>query len=138
MRRYLAAAPRGVTIEYALDRTVVALQTAIRDVLADPVGMAAEINVDPSLVPFLIDLYGTNVVYGNTIRDLDAVARSAETQWGDIPAPDPQVTSMTGRTSQMDVAGTLERLEKPEEDFADRLHVVTASSMMSHRLTLTG
>lgn len=132
MRRFLAAAPRGVTIEYALDRTVVALQTAVRDVIADPAGKAAEIGIDPSHVPFLVGIYGTNVVYGNTIRDLDAVARSSETQWGDVPAPDPQVTSMTGRTSQTDIAGTLERLENPEPDFADRLHVVTASSMMSH------
>ena len=132
MRRFLAAAPRGLTIEYAVDRTIVTLQTAVRDVLRDPAGMAEEIGINEDLVPFVVDAYGTNVVYGNTLRDLDAVSRSAETQWGDIPSPDPQLLSMTGRTAQVEISDALRRLETPEHDFEDRIHVVTASSMMSH------
>ena len=132
MRRFLAVAPRGQTIEYALDRMVVSLQSAIRLAINEPERVTEEANVEATYLPFLVGLYGTNVVYGNTLRDLDAVVRSAATQWGDIPAPRPQVTSLTGRTVFEEVANTLERLEAPEADFSNRIHVVAASSMMSH------
>ena len=132
MRRFLAVAPRGQTIEYALDRMVVSLQSAIRLAINEPERVAKEANVEVAYLPFLVGLYGTNVVYGNTLRDLDAVVRSAATQWGEIPSPRPQVTSLTGRTVFEEVAETLERLESPEDEFADRIHVVAASSMMSH------
>ena len=132
MRRYLAVAPRGQTIDYALDRMIVSLQSAVRSLVADPASVAPSFGVDPDLAPFLVDLYGTNVVYGNTLRDLDAVVRSAETQWGDIPDPPPNVVTLTGRTMFSDVSATLEMLEHPDEDFGRRVHVVAASSMMSH------
>ncbi|KCZ51229.1 helicase C-terminal domain-containing protein [Hyphomonas pacifica] len=132
MRRYLAVAPRGQTIEYALDRMVVSLQGVMREVAERPEEVSQATGIDPELMPFLLDTYGTDVIYGNTLRDLDAVVRSAATQWGDIPLPRPNIASLTGRTQFEEVASTLERLEEPEENFGDRLHVVAASSMMSH------
>lgn len=132
MRRFLAVAPRGQTIEYAVDRMIVSMQTAIRELNSQPDQVLREFGVHPSLAPFLVSLYGTNVVYGNTLRDLDAVERSAETQWGEIPDPAVKVESLTGRTPFEDVSRVLKLLENPEDDFSDRIHVVAASSMMSH------
>ena len=132
MRRFLAVAPRGQTIEYAVDRMTVSMQTAIRELAADPLNVAPSFGVDPGLASFLVDLYGTNVVYGNTLRDLDAVVRSAETQWGDIPEPAPNVVTLTGRTAFGQISETLDKLENPPADFRERIHVVAASSMMSH------
>ena len=132
MRRYLAVAPRGQTIEYALDRMIVSLQTAIRKLIADPDTLADEIGIEPRHVDFLVRYYGTDVIYGNTLRDLDAVVRSGETQWEDVPSPRPRVASLTGRTMFTDVIDTLQELETPKEDFAERTHVVVGSSMMSH------
>jgi len=85
-----------------------------------PVAMAGEI----------LDLYGTDVVYGNTLRDLDAMTRSAETQ----VLVEGKVTqaSLTGRSDFEEVRQTLARLEKPPTQFDDRLHLIMASSMMSH------
>src|SRR5690606_25948731 len=131
-RSYLAVSPRGQTVEFAVDRMMISLQSAIREWLRDPRGVAEKIGVDPSLADFLVDIYGTNVVYGNTLRDLDAVVRSSETQWEAIPKPAPNVTSMTGRTLFSDVSEVLEKLERPDAEFGNRLHVVAASSMMSH------
>jgi superfamily II DNA or RNA helicase len=39
---------------------------------------------------------------------------------------------LTGQTDFDDVREILDRLEKPEPDFADRIHVIAASSMLSH------
>ncbi len=129
-RTHVALAPRGATMEFANDRIVTVVQGAVRDMLADPVGMAAEIGVDEADIPELVDLYGTTVVYGNTIRDLDAAARSLETQ---IPVdPPPTSATLTGQTPFEEVRATLDRLQEPEDDFVERLHVITASSMMSH------
>jgi hypothetical protein len=130
MRQYVGIAPRGVTLEFAVDRFLTELQNCIRNFSADPTGMCAQIGIDPRFAPGLVSLYGTNVVYGNTIRDLDAVARSVETQIqvsGTV-----NTATLTGRTDFDEVRNTLQRLEKPEEQFSDRLHVITASSMMSH------
>lgn len=132
MRRFLAVAPRGQTIEYAVDRMIVSMQTAIRELNSQPDQVAPSFGVHPDLAPFLVSLYGTDVVYGNTLRDLDAVERSAETQWGDVPDPAVKVQSLTGRTPFEEVSRVLKSLEKPEENFADRIHVIAASSMMSH------
>ena len=132
MRKYLAVAPRGQTVEFSIDRIIVSLQTAIRKLLNDPISITSEIGVDPSLADFLVDIYGTNVVYGNTLRDIDAVTRSSSTQWGEIPTPAPTVKTMTGRTPFTEVSEVLEELESPKPEFGDRVHVVTASSMMSH------
>ncbi len=130
MRQYFATAPRGVTLEYAVDRLLTELQTRIRSLIADPAGVCARIGIDPKFALDLISLYGTNVVYGNTIRDLEAVTRSIGTQI----AVEGVVNhaNLTGRTDFDEVRQTLHRLEHPNPDFASRLHIVTASSMMSH------
>lgn len=130
MRHYCAIAPRGVTLEYTVDRLLSELQGCVRRLTSDPEGTCREIGIDPTFAPQLASLYGTNIVYGNTIRDLDAVGRSIETQ---VQVQGPVNTAtLTGRTDFEAVRQTLQRLEHPEAEFAGRLHVITASSMMSH------
>lgn len=131
MRTYCAIAPRGQTIEYAVDRLIVSLQTAVRRLRTEPGAICDELGLDPAFAPFLLDIYGTDVVYGNTLRDLDAVMRSGETQWGEIEG-EVKIAQLTGRTDFGEISETLDRLEKPEREFSERLHVVPASSMMSH------
>jgi len=131
MRRFVALAPRGVTLEYMVDNLITTLQATVRWMLEHPDEAAAEIGVPSSYIPHLVSLYGTNVIYGNTLRDLDAVDRSLETQIR-IEGGNLNTDSLTSRQGFERVREILKRLERPEEDFADRLHVVTASSMMSH------
>lgn len=130
MRRFVAIAPRGVTIEYTVDRLLTELQIAVRDLARDPVSTCAEIGIDPQFSAELLSLYGTNVVYGNTLRDLEAVMRSMETQ---VLVPGAiNTASLTGKTDFSEVRKILERLQSPEDSFEERLHIVSASSMMSH------
>jgi len=129
-RRYVAVAPRGVTIEYAVDRTVTEVQRIVRALDKDPAAVCKAAGIDPSFAADLLSLYGVNVVYGNTIRDLEAVARSLETQI-DVEGL-VNTASLTGKTDFEEVRVILGRLQNPEEDLDARLHVVTASSMMSH------
>jgi hypothetical protein len=129
-RKYVAVAPRGVTLEYAVDRAVTELQTAVRRLATNPDQVCLAAGVDSSYAEMLISLYGVNVVYGNTLRDIDAVERSFETQV-DVEGP-LNIASLTGRTDFEDVRMTLDALDHPTLDFAERLHVITASSMMSH------
>jgi hypothetical protein len=129
-RRFMALAPRGVTVEYAIDRTLTELQGIIRELVADPGRVCALAGIPVEHAAHLIDLYGVQVVYGNTLRDLDAVTRSFETQVkvdGDLNS-----ARLTGRTEFDEVRATLARLEKPEDEFGKRLHLVAASAMMSH------
>lgn len=129
LRRYVALAPRGVTLEYAVDRMLTELQQAMRDVLREPEVVARSLGIEPGQVAALVNLFGTDVVYGNTIRDLQASLRSIETQ---VQVGRLQTEELTGHTPFEQVRRVLERLEKPEEEFEDRVHVVAASSMMSH------
>jgi hypothetical protein len=130
MRSYMAVAPRGVTIEYAVDRSLTETQQAIRWLVNNPAEACADIGVPAEAADFLISAYGTDVVYGNNLRDLDAVIRSAETQ---IQVDGPVVTqSLTGRTSFDEVRAVLNNLESPPSDFYERIHVIAASAMMSH------
>jgi len=132
MRRFVAIAPRGVTIEYTVDRLLTELQIAVRDLARDPVSTCADIGIDPQFSAELLSLYGTNVVYGNTLRDLEAVMRSMETQ-GLVPGAGAiNTASLTGKTDFSEVREILERLQSPEDSFEERLHIVSASSMMSH------
>ena len=94
-----------------------------------PDQVCGEIGVDPSLADHLLSLYGTNVVYGNTIRDIDASLRSLETQ---VPVSPLHTAQLTGQTQFDHVRSILDRLQSPETEFDDRIHVVAASSMMSH------
>jgi Helicase conserved C-terminal domain len=64
------------------------------------------------------------------LRDLDAVMRSLESQ--QVQVSPLNFASLTGRTPFEEVRGILARLEHPEDSFDDRIHVITASSMMSH------
>ncbi|ALC58369.1 helicase-related protein [Burkholderia pseudomallei] len=130
MRRFIAIAPRGVTVEYTVDRLLTELQKCVRRLADDPTQACLDAGVDPIHARMLLDLYGTDVVYGNTLRDLEAVARSIPTQLqasGQV-----HTASLTGGTDFAEVRQTLERLQAPEDNFDDRLHVLTASSMMSH------
>jgi len=130
MRRFVAIAPRGVTIEYTVDRLLTELQIAVRKLDQDRESTCAEIGVDPEFSEELLSLYGTNVVYGNTLRDLEAVTRSMETQ---VLVPGViNTASLTGKTDFSEVREILERLQRPEDSFEERLHIVSASSMMSH------
>lgn len=131
MRRYVALAPRRLTVEFAVDRIVLALQQAVRALVETPSTVCEKLNIDDRYSEFLISNYGTNVVYGNTLQDIDAVLRSAETQYAELNPP-PNIASLTGRTGFEEVRQTLERLERPEKEFNERLHLIAASSMMSH------
>jgi hypothetical protein len=128
-RRFTGLAPRGVTLEFANDRVAESLQRGVRRLVDDRIATCAEIGVDPMFSDFLLDYYGTNVVYGNTIRDIEAAVRSFDVQPGVEPL---NVAKLTGGTALEDVREVLRRLDSPEAEFLNRLHVVCASSMMSH------
>lgn len=130
MRKFIAIAPRGVTIEYTIDRLLSELQMAIRQLHENPEDTCKEIGIDKCFASMLVSIYGTDVVYGNTLRDLEAVSRSIRTQ---LEASGKVNTAeLTGGTSFSEIRKTLERLQNPHEDFYQRDHVITASSMMSH------
>lgn len=131
MRKYIALAPRRLTVEFVVDRVIITLQQAVRKLISDPEAVCAELKVDVSYTSFLVNLYGTNVIYGNTLQDIDAVVRSSETQYAELPSP-PNVATLTGRTDLNEVRTILDRLESPELEFDQRLHLIAASSMMSH------
>ena len=133
MRRYLAIAPRGATIEFAVDRLINELQCAVRELRDDPEPLCTKLGIDPGLAAVLLSQYGTDVVFGNTLRDLNAVIRYGGTQLVDIPGPVNQ-EMLTGQTGFENVSTILDRLQKTDETkpFDDRIHVITASSMMSH------
>ena len=106
------------------------LQGAVRRLRDDPTSICAEVGVDPRYAEYLLSLYGTNIIYGNTLRDLDASMRSLETQ---VPVDGMlRTASLTGRTEFEEVRRVLDELESPQELFDDRLHVIGASAMMSH------
>ena len=129
-RRFAGLAPRGVTLEYATDQLTESLQRVTQRAVEDPAAVAAAIGVDAALVPQLVLNYGVDVVYGSNLKDVEAVARSFDTQLQlDRPV---NAATLTGRTPLEEVRTTLDRLEHPEPDFYDRIHLVAASSMLSH------
>lgn len=129
-RQYLGLAPRGVTLDFASDRLVEALQKAVRRALEEPDEVARQAGVDATDLPRLVSDYGTDVSYGSTLRDVEAAARSFETQ---IPIEGSvNAVTMTGRAPFETVREALQRLERPEPSFDDRIHLVAASSMISH------
>jgi Helicase conserved C-terminal domain len=129
LRRFVAVAPRGVTLEHVSDRTLDTLQHCIRDLLADPATVCAEAGVALKHADMLISQYGTNVVYGSTLYDVEAAGRSLGSN---NTVTGINVEQLTGQTEFDDVRAVLERLEHPEDDFLERVHVVAASSMLSH------
>lgn len=128
-RRFVGLSPRGVTHEFATDQLVETLQRAVRRALEDPDGVAREAGVDAKSIPSLVEAYGVNVVYGCTLKDVEAAARSFESQ---MRLPNVNSATLTGRTPLDEVRETLRRLTNPEPDFYERLHLVAASSMLSH------
>lgn len=128
-RRYVGLAPRGVTLEYANDQLTETIQRLVRRGLDDPSGVAHDAGVPVDTIDELISTYGVNVVYGSTLKDVEAAARSFETQ---IPLDRLNPVTLTGRTPLEDVRSALRRLKNPEPDFYDRIHLIAASSMLSH------
>lgn len=128
LRRFVAVAPRGVTLEHVTDRTVAILQTQIRRLLDDPAKVCTEAGIDPVHVAELVSDYGTTVVYGSSLYDVEAARRSLESN-NDLGL---NATQLTGQTDFDEVRETLRRLENPEPDHADRIHAIAASSMLSH------
>jgi len=131
MRRFVAMGPRGLTVEFAVDRLVIGLQGCVRRLIVDGNTVCGELGISEQYIPFLINTYGTDVVYGNTLRDLDAVVRSSRTQYGAVGTA-LNVATLTGRVDFEEVAAVLHRLENPEVEFDERIHLIAASSMMSH------
>lgn len=128
-RRYIGLAPRGVTIEYANQQLIEKLQTLVRDAVEDPIEVARAAGVDPTVIPDLISIYGVDVVYGSTLKDVEAAARSFEAE---IRLDRLNAVTLTGRTPLDEVLSALRRLKSPEASYYDRIHLVAASSMLSH------
>lgn len=129
MRRFVGLGPRGQTLEYAADRIAAVLQRKVRQFLEAPDDVAAELGVEPDDLGELLSLYGTQVVYGSRLRDVEAAARSFGSE---IPVSPLDYVTLTGGTPFDDVRLALDRLKAPEAEFNDRIHLIAASSMMSH------
>jgi hypothetical protein len=130
LRRYVAIAPRGLTLEFVGDRTTNILQESIR-LLTDQGKrneLLTSLGIDPAFADRLLSFYGTDVIYGSTLYDVEAAQRSLDSN-ATVPINSEQ---LTGQTAFDDVRAILERLENPEPDFQERLHVIAASSMLSH------
>ncbi|MEU8251658.1 helicase C-terminal domain-containing protein [Nonomuraea sp. NPDC048916] len=128
-RCFAGLAPRGVTLEYATDQLCESLQEAVRKAVEHPEQVAEELSLEPERLPALISAYGTDVVYGTTLKDVEAAARSFESQIRISPV---RAATLTGRTPLEDVRGVLACLNDPENDFYERIHLIAASSMLSH------
>ena len=128
-RRFVGLAPRGQTLEFANDRLAESLQRSVRRLIDEPKVVCNEAGIDPRRAGALLDQYGTHVCYGTKLADVDAAARSFETQPGVTPL---NVKRLTGNTELEEVRQVLDRLGNPEQEFDERIHVICASSMMSH------
>jgi hypothetical protein len=128
-RKFVGLAPRGVTIEYATDQLIESLQNGIRRATKEKETVASEAGVDEQSIHDLISLYGTDVAYGSTLRDVEAVARSFESQ---MKLANVNAVTLTGKTPLQEVREALKRLKEPEAEFDNRIHLVAASSMLSH------
>ena len=132
-RRYVGLAPRGVTLEYANDQLTTTVQQALRQAIGRPGEIAQEVGVPEQAIEGLVWAYGVGVAYGSTLKDVEAAARSFESQ---IPIDDLNSETLTGRTPLEDVRSVIERLKQPESGFGDRIHMIAASSMLSHGVDL--
>ena len=132
-RRYVGLAPRGVTLEYANDQLTTTIQEAVRGALDHPAAVATEAGVPERAIKSLVWAYGVGVTYGSTLKDVEAAARSFESQ---LQIEDLNSSTLTGRTPLDDVRNVIERVKQPESRFADRIHMIAASSMLSHGVDL--
>ena len=73
------------------------------------------------------------MIYGSTLYDVEAAQRSLDSN-ASVPINSEQ---LTGQTAFDDVRAVLERLEHPEANFAERIHVIAASSMLSHGVDIS-
>ena len=64
------------------------------------------------------------MIYGSTLYDVEAAQRSLDSN-AIVPINSEQ---LTGQTAFDDVRAILDRLENPEPEFSDRIHVIAASS----------
>ena len=111
-RRFAGLAPRGVTLEYAADQLIESLQKATRRAADEPEKVAAKTGIDTAVLPQLVLNYGVDVVYGSTLKDVEAAARSFDTQ---IQLEERvNAATLTGRTPLDEVRTTLRRLVDPE------------------------
>ena len=69
-----------MTLEYATDQLTESLQRVIRRAVDDPAAVAADIGIDVASLPDLVLNYGVDVVYGSNLKDVEAVARSFDSQ----------------------------------------------------------
>ena len=132
-RRYVGLAPRGVTLEYANDQLTTTVQESVRRALNRPAEVATEAEVPERAIESLVSAYGVGVTYGSTLKDVEAAARSFESQ---LQIEDLNSSTLTGRTPLDDVRTIIERVKQPESRFADRIHMIAASSMLSHGVDL--
>ena len=128
-RRYVGFAPRGGTLDFVNDRVTDTLQRSVRRALDEPAVVAREAGVPVDSLPELVRTYGVGVTYGSTLKDVEAAARSAESE---TTVKRLNVAMLTGRTPLDEVRSAIERLTNPEQDFDERIHLVVASSMLSH------
>ncbi|AJQ92294.1 helicase-related protein [Gynuella sunshinyii] len=131
MRKYIGIAPRGLTLEWVTEQIVSITQSIIREMISDPSGTCSKLGVDEMWAELIINLYGTELVYGNTLRDIEAVNRSGELQQL-IANRQVNWESLTSKVQFDEVSEVLKRLQSPEDDFYERIHAITASSMISH------
>jgi len=131
LRRFVAVAPRGLTLEFVSDRTLSVLQESVRRLLDedDKRVVCAAAGIEVEHAEALLDAYGTDVLYGSTLYDVEAAQRSLDSNATVRPLNSEQ---LTGQTAFDDVRRILDQLENPPEAFEDRIHVVAASSMLSH------
>ncbi len=136
LRRFVAVAPRGLTLEFVNDRIVAVVQQSVRRLIEGPEReiVLAEAGIEARHGDDLLRLYGTTVVYGSTLYDVEASMRSLDSNVDVAPM---NSAMLTGQTDFDDVRDILDRLEHPEPEFADRIHVVAASSMLSHGVDIS-
>ena len=105
-RCFAGLAPRGVTIEYATDQLTESLQRAVRRADDEAEQVAAEAGVSLEVMPGLVWAYGTDVVYGTSLKDVEAASRSFDSQLRLEPLI---ARTLTGRTPLDEVRNTLGR-----------------------------
>jgi hypothetical protein len=96
--------------------------------------VCAEASIDLAHVDALLNFYGTDVIYGSTLYDVEAAQRSLDSN---VSVGQLNSVQLTGQTAFDEVREILERLERPEDEFVERIHVVAASSMLSHGVDIS-